>query len=170
MATRGDNLLAPRPAISTVGPFAAQTASRALLAMLHRRLLALRLRVWLVPVAGGGGLLFLSRHRLLSPPAVLPPRPSFIPPPQTHSSILSSAAQTLRDRVWEPILIAKRFIYLLTLFVPVFLASPILLIGKTDRWPSLWYRFLVHQMEAAGPSFVKVSSHTCLISTSSQLF
>lgn len=140
--------------------------------MFRRRLFAssLRRRLWLVPLAGGCGLLLLSRHRLLPPPAVPPPQPALIAPfSRTHSSILSRAAQTLRDRVWTPILIAKRFIYILTLFFPVFLTSPILFISKNDRWLNLWYHLLVRQMEAAGPSFVKVSSHTCLIPTSSQL-
>lgn len=126
-------------------------------------------RLWLVPLAGGVGLLLLHRPQSS---IVAPSYPPPLPPPQVPVfsppaiSILSRATQTLRDHVWEPILTAKRLFYLLTLFVPVFLTSPLLLIVQGDRWAAVWwYRLLVRQMEAAGPTFIKVSSHVGLIST-----
>lgn len=71
----------------------------------------------------------------------------------------------LHDKIWEPILTAKRFVYLFFLFMPVILTSPILLVGKPekrlrgDRWGAVWwYGYLVSKMEAAGPTFIKVSA------------
>ncbi|KAJ3573045.1 hypothetical protein NP233_g2673 [Leucocoprinus birnbaumii] len=76
----------------------------------------------------------------------------------------SRITQLLRDHIWEPILTAKRFIYLFILFAPVIITSPMLLIGKIekklkgDRWGAVWwYGLLVRQMEAAGPTFIKLA-------------
>ncbi|KZT75012.1 ABC1-domain-containing protein, partial [Daedalea quercina L-15889] len=70
----------------------------------------------------------------------------------------------VREYVWEPILTARRFVYLCFLFVPVFLATPMLLIGlpeerlSGDRWGAVWwYGFLTSQMQRAGPTFVKLA-------------
>ncbi|KAG6862132.1 hypothetical protein C0995_004214 [Termitomyces sp. Mi166 len=70
----------------------------------------------------------------------------------------------LRSKIWEPLLAAKRFIYLFALFIPVLLCSSMLLIGKPkkkyrgDRWGAVWwYGFLVSRMEAAGPTFIKLA-------------
>lgn len=79
----------------------------------------------------------------------------------------------------EPIGTARRFLYLAILFLPVIVTAPILALELLDdkqspsysrrrknrkyqertttRW---WYRFLVHQMERAGPTFIKVSIPT----------
>ena len=53
---------------------------------------------------------------------------------------------------------------LFVLFIPVIFTSPIILVGppskeyKGDRWGAVWwYGYLVQQMEAAGPTFIKVS-------------
>ncbi|KAM0745758.1 ABC1-domain-containing protein [Meredithblackwellia eburnea MCA 4105] len=78
----------------------------------------------------------------------------------------------IRDWVIEPISTSFRFLHLAVLFLPVIFASPILLLEiiessndrrkgqdsrdserATTRW---WYRFLVHQMELAGPTFIKL--------------
>ncbi|KAK4056597.1 hypothetical protein OIO90_002445 [Microbotryomycetes sp. JL221] len=75
--------------------------------------------------------------------------------------------------VWEPIRTTLRFVHLAVLFLPVLLASPVLLLEYVDqgrdkrrgyrkregergstRW---WYRLLVHQMERAGPTFIKLA-------------
>ncbi|KAG6840911.1 hypothetical protein C0991_003253 [Blastosporella zonata] len=70
----------------------------------------------------------------------------------------------LRNKILEPLLTAKRFIYLFALFIPVILCSPMILIGKPqkkyrgDRWGAMWwYGFLVGRMEAAGPTFIKLA-------------
>jgi aarF domain-containing kinase len=87
-------------------------------------------------------------------------------------SILRRILRFLRDRILEPLSTATRFLHLAILFAPVILASPILLLEVLDdrrdrrrgrqsdeserattKW---WYRFLVHQMERAGPTFIKV--------------
>ncbi|XP_006457057.1 hypothetical protein AGABI2DRAFT_146704 [Agaricus bisporus var. bisporus H97] len=81
-----------------------------------------------------------------------------------ESSISARVFQLLCDHVWEPILTAKRFIHLFALFVPVIVTSPMLLVGhpekllKGDRWGAVWwYRPLVRQMAAAGPTSIKLA-------------
>ena len=66
--------------------------------------------------------------------------------------------------VFEPIATTLRFIQLVIIFVPVFATIPLIFIGQRDpeayneRTGTLWwYRFLVKQMERAGPTFIKVS-------------
>lgn len=72
---------------------------------------------------------------------------------------------SLIDHVWECILTAKRFIYLLFLFMPVLISSPMLLVGKPQKslkWGAVWwYGLLVSRMEAAGPTFIKVGYLFC---------
>lgn len=84
--------------------------------------------------------------------------------------------------VIEPVSTLGRFLYLCMLFIPVFAASPMLLIGSRngkkvlsrrdrifkhrrarftedegERWGALWwYDFLIRQMQKAGPTFIKV--------------
>ncbi|GAA5822119.1 hypothetical protein JCM11251_004864 [Rhodosporidiobolus azoricus] len=85
----------------------------------------------------------------------------------------------LRDYLWEPLSTSIRFLHLAFIFLPVLVTAPILAlelakegkvrrrlkIGKkgevreqheraTTRW---WYRLLVHQMEMAGPTFIKLA-------------
>lgn len=81
----------------------------------------------------------------------------------------------LNRYVFEPIGTTRRFLYLAILFLPVILTAPILALelverrqppsarlsgtGRfgeraTTRW---WYRFLVKQMERAGPTFIKLA-------------
>lgn len=68
-----------------------------------------------------------------------------------------------RDYVIEPLSTARRFCYLAFIFIPVLATAPVLLLdyskhGKPERWTTIWwYRFLVRQMERAGPTFIKVS-------------
>jgi hypothetical protein len=111
-------------------------------------------RRWLTVIAvGPTASLGLSHHQRqhASQPALISARPSVpvIMPPLT-----------VVGRVWEYVLTAKRFIYLLFLFIPVLISSPMLLVGKSyraDRWGAIWwYGLLVSRMESAGPTFIKV--------------
>ena len=67
-----------------------------------------------------------------------------------------------RRWVFEPIATGFRFVHLLLIFTPVLLAIPMVFLGnKTGgagerRGALLWYRFLVNQMEMAGPTFIKL--------------
>lgn len=79
----------------------------------------------------------------------------------------------LRDYVLEPLSTTRRFIHLALLFLPVLITAPVLLLelldGSRDKrrgrarrdgertTTTWWYRFLVGQMERAGPTFIKVS-------------
>lgn len=78
----------------------------------------------------------------------------------------------LREWVWEPLSTSARFLQLAVLFLPVIITAPVLAFdyaensrdrrrGKEKRTKNrattrLWYRLLVHQMELAGPTFIKV--------------
>jgi aarF domain-containing kinase len=141
-----------------------------------RRLLLLRRTHVLLafPVSAGIGLFLLSPAptpalAALSSAELIPcsPRPALAPtifsPSEVDRTIAAAVQRFLRDNLWEPILTAKRFVYLLFLFAPVFLASPMLLIGrpqralKGDKWGAVWwYGLLVSRMQAAGPTFIKV--------------
>jgi aarF domain-containing kinase len=130
--------------------------------------------LWLVPVAGGALLYGLPRRpetipkHLYSSPALIPARaqelvPIILSPSEVHLDVPSRVRTFLREHVWEPILTARRFAYLFFLFVPVIVSSPMLLVGsqskryRGDRWGAVWwYGFLTKQMEAAGPTFIKV--------------
>ncbi|GAA94521.1 uncharacterized protein L969DRAFT_83918 [Mixia osmundae IAM 14324] len=85
--------------------------------------------------------------------------------------------------LFEPISTTRRFLYLGLLFLPVILSAPILLLewtdlgrgkaltrsgrrraanrqakGMTERSTTIWwYGLLVHQMERAGPTFIKLA-------------
>lgn len=142
--------------------------------------------LWLVPVAGGLTLYLLPRPKSIFPaifssPTLIPcpptqPQTSVSPiifsPLESDKTMISRVTQLLREHIWEPILTAKRFIYLFVLFVPVIITSPMLLVGKIekrlkgDSWGAVWwYGLLVRQMKAAGPTFIKVSPvnfpHVC---------
>ncbi|KAF7981112.1 hypothetical protein HWV62_34831 [Athelia sp. TMB] len=135
-----------------------------------------RKALWLFPVAGGLTLYLLPRPTtphlpsFFSSPTLIPcppesAAPSFISSPsEVQHSILSRILQLLRDRIWEPIRTASRFIHLAVLFVPVIVAMPMLLVGTPetrlggDRWGAVWwYGFLVSRMQAAGPTFIKLA-------------
>ncbi|KAJ6621168.1 protein kinase [Mycena sp. CBHHK59/15] len=142
-----------------------------------------RTAFWLVPIAGGLALYFRPQQTSLIPsiiasPTIIPCQPSAKP----HLIIASSSDYELtitarifaffRARIWEPLLTARRFVYLFALFMPVIICSPMLLVGKPekkfrgDRWGAVWwYNYLVSKMETAGPAFIKVSiSSQCLLS------
>lgn len=77
--------------------------------------------------------------------------------------ILGEISLAFCDWVIEPIATTFRFIHLFTIFVPVIISVPAVYIGKRDKNRSnersgtlWWYGFLVHSMERAGPTFIKV--------------
>lgn len=133
---------------------------------------------WLFPIAGGFAL-YLAPHpesvfpALLSSPTIIPctddrdrepfPELTINSPDEPRWSVIAFMAAMFRDKVWEPLLTARRFVHLLFLFLPVLLSAPMLLVGKPERvlggdrrgavW---WYGFLTAQMQCAGPTFVKV--------------
>ena len=134
---------------------------------------------WLIPVAGG--LTLYVWHEPSRPPCPFdspvlipcrsPKSPSLhttiLSPEEPRQTILSQVLLLLRDRIWDPLRTCFRFTYLFILFLPVLVSSPILLLGKPekryrgDRWGAVWwYGLLVRQMEAAGPTFIKV--YDCL--------
>jgi aarF domain-containing kinase len=136
-----------------------------------------RKALWLIPLAGGLTLYLAPRTESLLPsvfasptlipcpsPAVPNPiTPTIFSPSESDLSITSRILALLRNKIWEPILTAKRFIYLFALFMPVIICSPMLLVGKSekkymgDRWGAVWwYGLLVSKMETAGPTFIKV--------------
>ncbi|KAH9858023.1 ABC1-domain-containing protein [Lenzites betulinus] len=85
-------------------------------------------------------------------------------PSESDRSLLRRIITFFRDRLIEPILTAKRFVYLCCIFVPVLLAAPMLLVGQPetklggDRWGAVWwYGFLTSQMQCAGPTFIKLA-------------
>ncbi|KAF9454095.1 ABC1-domain-containing protein [Macrolepiota fuliginosa MF-IS2] len=135
--------------------------------------------LWIIPVAGGLTLYLLPTPKSLFPsifssPTLIPcpsptqsqPRvnPTIFSPSESDRIIKARIVQLLQEHIWEPILTAKRFIFLFVLFVPVIITSPMLLIGKPekrlkgDKWGAVWwYGFLVYQMEGAGPTFIKLA-------------
>ena len=159
-------------------------------------------RLFFVAPLSGLAILFLSSssnppvNSFLSSPTLIPcppnpPHPAsptfFIQSPyERSSSIWSRFMSLLRSRILEPLLTARRFLYLCFLFVPVLVSAPMLLIGapgsgepkrkraavksdrrlkrrsklgghKGERWGAVWwYGFMVRQMQKAGPTFIKV--------------
>ena len=138
--------------------------------------------LWLLPVAGGLTLYLSPKPRslfpdILSSPTIIPcndsckqlPALTIHSPAEPHLSIISQIIYFLHNHVWEPILTARRLAYLLILFVPVLVTSPMLLVGAPeralggDRWGAVWwYEFLTAQMQRAGPTFVKVRTRPFL--------
>lgn len=129
--------------------------------------------IWLLPFSAGISLYIAPWNQqpplpptIFSSPKLIPsPLPSIFSPSESHRSMRSTILNFLLDNIWEPLLTAKRFIYLFIIFVPVIISSPMLLIGKPekrlkgDRWGAIWwYTFLVEIMQLAGPTFIKVPS------------
>jgi len=139
--------------------------------MFLRRLRARHVLLFVVPLAGGAAV--LAPRRPL--PLPRPPLPTYLPhvPPKVEPVASLSIPRTriadfLRDYIWEPLCIAKRFAHLVLIFLPVILTSPMLLVGRRtktgDRWGAVWwYGILVKHMEAAGPTFIKVCGIVLLI-------
>ncbi|KAF7793377.1 hypothetical protein EIP86_004489 [Pleurotus ostreatoroseus] len=130
--------------------------------------------LWLLPVGGGIALYLYPKPQsvtstLLTSPNVIPcqereplPVVTILSPAEPH--IISRIVAFLNDKIWEPILTARRFVHLMFLFLPVLISAPMLLVGRPearysgDRWGAVWwYGFLTAQMERAGPTFVKLA-------------
>ncbi|KAF8516117.1 ABC1-domain-containing protein [Hysterangium stoloniferum] len=115
---------------------------------------------------------------LFSSPAIMPcpERPThselFIHSPHEYEPPLwRRITDTLKRYILDPLLTARRFMYLCILFVPVLISSPLLLVGarmkrrmlqlngrEGERWGAVvWYDFLVRQMQKAGPTFIKLA-------------
>ena len=93
---------------------------------------------------------------------------------EEHNGVLSRTWRGVERWIIEPLGTARRFLFLAILFLPVILTTPILLLELVEmgqRGPPgrrkprtkerattrLWYKFLVKQMETAGPTFIKVN-------------
>lgn len=92
---------------------------------------------------------------------------------EDHPGFFTRIWISLNRYIFESIGTTRRFLYLLILFLPVIFTAPVLALELLDgdaatpgsrrnrrqaergttRW---WYRFLVKQMERAGPTFIKV--------------
>ena len=66
--------------------------------------------------------------------------------------------------IYEPLATGFRFLHLVVIFVPVIAAVPMIWFGRRQKEHDdertgtlLWYRFLIHAMERAGPAFIKAS-------------
>ena len=145
--------------------------------------------LWAIPIAGGIGIFLLPKPQTIglstvfASPTLIPcPDPNefslydkdridvtILSPDEEGRSLLSRFGSVFIERIWEPILTARRFIHLLYLFIPVLFSAPMLLIGRPedrlqgDRWGAVWwYGFLTAQMQKAGPTFVKVCSKVFL--------
>jgi aarF domain-containing kinase len=133
--------------------------------------------LWLIPLAGGFTVYLYSSSpplsaNVLASPTVIPcstPKPTsklhptIHSPAEPHKRILSRILALLYDRIWNPIRTGLRFVQLFVLFLPVIISAPMLLVGAPDakyfdeKWGALWwYGLLVRQMQAAGPTFIKV--------------
>ncbi|KAF8898994.1 hypothetical protein BD779DRAFT_1486546 [Infundibulicybe gibba] len=124
--------------------------------------------LFILPVAGGLTLYLIPRPKshipaIFASPTLIPCppvssspaiNPTIFSPSESDRNITTRILALLRDKIWEPLLTAKRFVYLFILFVPVLVCSPMLLVGKPmkryrgDRWG---------RMEAAGPTFIKLA-------------
>ncbi|KAK0198895.1 hypothetical protein F5146DRAFT_949520 [Armillaria mellea] len=135
-----------------------------------------RRALWVIPLAGGLTLymtpgpesllpgLFSSPTLIPCPPQRNTISPTIFSPSEMDMNISSRIMSFIRDKIWEPLLTARRFVHLLVLFMPVLLSAPMLLVGQPekrlngDRWGAVWwYDFLVTKMEAAGPTFTKLA-------------
>lgn len=137
--------------------------------------------LWFAPIIGGAAI-YLSPDPGLHLPSIFS-SPTLIPcperrenprrfndqdligsPAEPHRSVSFRIIGFLQDSIWEPILTARRFIHLFCLFIPVIITMPMLMVGSPDqqlqgdRWGAVWwYDFLVKRMQAAGPTFIKVT-------------
>ncbi|GES90640.1 ABC1-domain-containing protein [Rhizophagus clarus] len=83
--------------------------------------------------------------------------------PNLIKKCLNYIYNLISDYIVEPILISCRFTYLLCIFLPLIIGSPLILLGKkvpecnNERTGTLWwYNRLMRSMEMAGPTFIKL--------------
>lgn len=95
-------------------------------------------------------------------------------PPPRRLVFVRNVRHFLREYLVEPVSTGLRFLQLAVIFLPVLLSAPILCLELVDdsrdrrrgrpprtkerRTTKWWYYLLVHQMEMAGPTFIKVWS------------
>ncbi|GAA5955502.1 hypothetical protein JCM8115_006772 [Rhodotorula mucilaginosa] len=94
-------------------------------------------------------------------------------PPPRRLVFVRNVRHLIREYLVEPVSTGLRFLQLAIIFLPVLLSAPILCLElvddsrdrrrgrpprtkerRTTRW---WYYLLVHQMEMAGPTFIKLA-------------
>lgn len=94
-------------------------------------------------------------------------------------SLIRKGLDLIEHYVIEPLATTRRFLYLLTLFLPLVLTSPVLLLEYVElghpakrrkrnsvgalvterRTTTWWYFLLVNAMQRAGPTFIKASDN-----------
>lgn len=155
--------------------------------------------LWTLPIAGGAVLYFSQSKPVHLPSVFSSPHLIPVPPHQPEDdttenqseaqlvinspdeedrSILARIRRLLNDWLWEPLFTARRFAFLLIIFVPVILTSPAVCFGTVEgrageRTGALWwYNLLVRALQRAGPTFIKArkSYYSRRISASSQLY
>lgn len=135
-----------------------------------------RAAFWVVPAGAGIAFYLAPRHysegsvlpELISSPAVIPVHShTILSPSEPDLTLTGKLLSALNNHVWEPIRTGARFLHLFIIFIPVILCSPMLLVGRQEkrlkgqRWGAIWwYDLMVGQMQAAGPTFIKVSGLT----------
>ncbi|KAL5535829.1 hypothetical protein ACEPAF_3923 [Sanghuangporus sanghuang] len=141
--------------------------------------------LWTLPIAGGAAL-YLSQNKplllssIFSSPYLIPVPPHksddeasesqpeaqlvINSPDEEDRSIRARIRRILNDWLWEPLFTARRFAYLLIIFVPVILTAPVVFFGTVEvraggeRTGTLWwYNFLVRALQMAGPTFIKLA-------------
>jgi aarF domain-containing kinase len=119
----------------------------------------------LIPITASG--IYLSRPKINLPFNAIHEEPNpltlLLSPAEPELSALRRLVVLAKANVIEPMMTARRFLYLVIIFIPVVFATPMLLIGPREkkhggeRWGAVkWYDILTRQMERAGPTFVKV--------------
>jgi hypothetical protein len=136
--------------------------------------------LWLLAPLGGGIFMYSretppSISAILSSPNIIPKGtpPQLIridSPYESQTSLLSQLQEFIHSRIWEPIRTGFRFLHLLSIFIPVILTAPMILVGPHeeryggDRWGAVWwYGLLVKAMQRAGPTFIKVNRNKAIL-------
>ncbi|CCU75463.1 putative ubiquinone biosynthesis protein [Blumeria hordei DH14] len=74
--------------------------------------------------------------------------------PSRWQWLKKNAVMIVNIYIREPLCTGLRFLHLITIFVPIIIAVPVLWCGKAgENW---WFTFLVKGMEKAGPAFIKL--------------
>lgn len=137
--------------------------------------------LWLLLSLSGAGLyshLYLSSNSDLQLETSPDPIPSLgVEAEAFHRSWFQRLLDSIDYYLLEPLATTRRFLFLLTLFLPLLLTSPILLFEFVElghpakrrkrrrdgsliterRTTTWWYHVLVHAMQLAGPTFIKLA-------------
>ncbi|EGG03438.1 uncharacterized protein MELLADRAFT_90167 [Melampsora larici-populina 98AG31] len=146
-----------------------------------RSYLCRRPLLWLLLSLSGAGIYshlyssFNPHFQLESSPDLIPALDVEVEP--FHRSWFQRLLDSIDYYLIEPLATTRRFLFLVTLFLPLLLTSPILLLEfvelghpakrrkrKQDgslvterRTTTWWYHVLVHAMQLAGPTFIKLA-------------